>query len=66
VFKKDGYVYLLKEPMKGKHGKQYTGPYKNIEALENNNIKIAISDRKVRVVHSDKLKICKTQPTERP
>jgi len=66
VFKKDDYIYLLKQPTKGKLDKQYAGPYKIIETLENNNIRIAISDRKVKVVHSDKLKICKTRPTERP
>jgi len=42
VFKEDDYVYLLKEPMKGKCDKQYTGTYKIIETLENNNIKIVI------------------------
>jgi len=65
VFKKDDYVYLLKQPTKGKLDKQYTGPYKIIETLENNNVKIAISDRKVKVVQSDKLKICKTKSTKR-
>jgi len=63
VFKKDDYVYLLKQPTKGKLDKQYTGPYKIIETLENNNIKIAISDGKVKVVHRDKLKIYKIRPS---
>jgi len=31
VFKKDDYVYLLKQPTKGKLDKQYTEPYKIIE-----------------------------------
>jgi len=70
VFKKDMYVYLLKELMKGKFDKYYTGPYKNIETLKSylkfNNIKIGINDKKVKIVQSDKLKICKTRPTEQP
>jgi len=59
MFKKD--VYLLKEPTKGKLDKQYTGPYKIIESLKNNNIKIAISDRRVRILDSDKLNIYRTR-----
>jgi len=30
----------------------------------NNNIKLAISDKWTRIMHSNKLKICKTRPTE--
>jgi len=63
TFKEDHYVYLLKEPSKSKFDKQYTGPYKILEILENN-VKLAISDKRIKIVHSDKLRISKTQSTE--
>jgi len=66
VFSKDDYVYLLKESLKGKFDKQYKGSYKILEILENNNIKLAISDKRIRSVHNEKLKICKTRPTDLP
>ncbi|KAL6440856.1 hypothetical protein ACFW04_003346 [Cataglyphis niger] len=55
-FKIGSSVYLLKEPSKSKLGDQYTGPYRVIEVLKNNNVKIAISRHKTRIVHADKLK----------
>jgi len=66
VFNKDDYVYFLKETLKGKFDEQYKGPYKILETLGNNNVKLAISDKWTRIVHSDKLKICRTRPTEPP
>jgi len=59
VFNKDDYVYLLKEPLKIKLNLQYKGSYKVLEILESNNVKLAISDKRTRIVHSDKLKICR-------
>jgi len=64
IFNKDDYVYLLKEPLKGKFDEQYKGPYKILEILGNNNVKLAISDKRTRIVYSDKLKVCRTRPTE--
>jgi len=61
---KDDYAYLLKEPSKGIFDEQYRGPYKILETLGNNNVKLAISNKRTRIVHSDKLKICKAQPAE--
>ncbi|KAL6416698.1 hypothetical protein ACFW04_013222 [Cataglyphis niger] len=55
-FKVGTNVYLLREPTKGKLGDQYIGPYKITEILGNNNVKIAISRHKTRIVHADKLK----------
>lgn len=55
-FKLGDGVYLLKEPNKEKRGDQYTGPYKIIKLLKNNNVKIAISNYKTRTAHEDKLK----------
>jgi len=52
-------VYLLKEPLKSKLNEQYKGPYKILEILESNNVKLAISDKRTRIVHSDKLKVCR-------
>jgi len=43
TFKDDQYVYL-KEPSKSKFDEQYTGPYKVLEILQNNNVKLAISN----------------------
>jgi len=63
VFNKDGYVYLL-EPLKSKFDEQYKRPYKILEILGNNNVKLTISDKRTRIVHNDKLKVCRTQPTE--
>lgn len=54
-FKIGDQVYLLKEPTH-KLGDQYTGPYKIIEILRSNNVRIKINDRVTKVVHEDKLK----------
>lgn len=55
------YVFLLKEPQKGKFAIQYTGPHQIIELLPNNNVKILI-DNRPRIVHADKLKIAHIDP----
>jgi hypothetical protein len=60
-FKVGDYVYLLKEPRKGKLCDQYIGPYRIIQTLKNNNVKLAISNNKIRIVHKDKLKIAAHQ-----
>jgi transposase InsO family protein len=54
-------VFLLKEPFKGKFATQYSGPYRVVEELPNNNVKILINDRP-RVVHTDKLKLSHIEP----
>jgi len=66
-FKVGDEAYLLKEPTH-KLGDQYTGPYRIIEVLRNNNVRIKISNRLARTVHTDKLKPCPTrdQPFEDP
>jgi len=38
AFSKDDYIYLLKEPSKGKFDEQHKGPYKILETLGNNNV----------------------------
>ena len=63
-FKINDEVYLIKEPNKGKLGDQYIGPFKIIEILSNNNVRIRISYKKTRIVHTDKLKIKKTRPVD--
>jgi len=45
------YVYLLKEPLRGKFDEQYKSPYKILEILGNNNKKLAISNKRTRIVH---------------
>jgi len=55
-FKIGDYVYLLKEPNKGKLADQYVGPYKILELSKNHNAKIEISRDKTRTVHTNKLK----------
>jgi len=54
-FRKGDLVYLLKEPTT-KLGNQYTGPYKILEVLGNRNVKLEISAKSSRTVHTDKLK----------
>lgn len=60
-FKPGDYVFLLKEPQKGKFSDQYTGPYKVIEILPLNNVKILFQNRP-RIVHMDKLKLSHIDP----
>jgi len=60
-FQPGDYVYLLKEPQKGKFSDQYTGPYKILEILPLNNIKILFQNRP-RVVHADKVKLAHVDP----
>jgi len=53
AFNKHDYVYLLKEPLKGKFDEQCKRPYKILEILEilgNNNVKLAISGQKLYIV----------------
>jgi len=66
VFKQNDYVSLLKEPSKSKFDEQYIGSYKILETLDNNNVRLEISDKRTKVVHSDKIRICKARPTVRP
>lgn len=58
TFKINDKVYLLKEPTKGKFDDQYTGSYKIMEILPMSNIRIDFRG-KPRVVHANKLKLCK-------
>lgn len=55
TFRVGSYVFLLKEPQKGKFAIQYSGPHQVIELLPNNNVKILVQN-KPRIVHTDKLK----------
>jgi len=50
-------VYMLKEPTKNKLANQYVGPYKILNILDKNNVKIKISSSKIKIVHTDKLKL---------
>lgn len=56
-FHAGNFVYLLKEPTKGKLDAQYSGPYKILKILPNNNVKLEISRDRQRVVHADKIKL---------
>ncbi|XP_011686344.1 PREDICTED: uncharacterized protein LOC105449050 [Wasmannia auropunctata] len=55
------YVFLLKEPQKGKFSAQYIRPYQIVEVLDNHNVKISINNRN-RTVHTDKLKTAHIDP----
>jgi hypothetical protein len=55
------YVFLLKEPQRGKLSAQYAGPYQILKVLDHNNVKILI-DNQPRTVHTDKLKIAHIDP----
>jgi len=51
-----GEIYLLKEPVKEKLTDQYTGSHEILEILGNNNVKIAVGNDRIRIVHNNKLK----------
>jgi len=53
------FVYLQKEPLKGKLSDQYTGSYEILEILPLNNVKINVKG-KPRVVHQDKVKLSRS------
>ena len=55
-FKVGDTEYMIKEPRKEKLSEQYTGPYKVLEILPNQNVRIQ-SNGGTRVVHINKLKI---------
>jgi len=55
TFKIDDNVYLLREPIH-KLGDQYKGPYKITEIIDRNNVRIGISARSSKIVHTDKLR----------
>lgn len=57
------YVYLLKEPLKNKLDNRYSGPYQIIERLSNHNVKLEISQRRHRIVHTDKIKLAHLSAT---
>jgi len=60
-FQPGDYVFLLKEPKKGKFSDQYTGPYKILNVLPLNNLRILFQNRP-RVVHMDKVKLAHIDP----
>ena len=55
-FKIGDYVFLLNGPKPGKFGNHYSGPYKILEILNQNNIKIQIKN-KSKIVHTNRLRI---------
>jgi len=60
-FKPGDYVFLLKEPRKGKFSDQYTGPHEILDILSLNNVRILFQN-KPRVVHMDKIKLAHIDP----
>jgi len=60
-FEPGDFVFLLKEPQKGKFSDQYTGPYKILDILPLNNVRILFQNRP-RVVHMDKIKLAHIDP----
>ncbi|KAH0944616.1 hypothetical protein HN011_003832 [Eciton burchellii] len=62
AFKQNDYVSLLKEPSKSKFDEQYIGPFQILETLDNNNVRLEISDKRTKIVHGDKIRICKARP----
>lgn len=55
-FDEGDYVYLIKEPRKGKLGDQYSGPYLIVEKLAKRNVKLEIRKNRYKIVHEDKVK----------
>lgn len=54
--KEGDFVFLLKESIRRKFWDQYTGPYKVLKILPNNNIKILYRNT-TRIAHINKLKV---------
>ena len=51
-----GEQVLVLKPKRNKFSDEYDGPYTIIEILKNNNVKIAMSPRRNKVVHQDRIK----------
>jgi len=60
-FEPGAYVFLLKEPQKVKFSDQYTEPYKILDILLFNNVRILFQNRP-RVVHMDKIILAHIDP----
>ena len=57
-----GEQVLVLKPKRDKFSDEYDGPYTIIEILKNNNVKIAVSPRRTKVVHQDRIKRAYTPP----
>ena len=55
-YKVGDFVYLLKMIKKHKFDDEYTGPYKIVEVLDNNNIRILITQNKTKITHINRTK----------
>jgi len=47
IFNKDNYVYLLKQPQKGKLDNQYVGPFAILDKIGNHNVKLSIGKKRI-------------------
>lgn len=60
-FEQGQWVFLLKEPRKGKFADQYTGPHRITKVISPTNVELLIKD-KPRLVHVNKLKVAQVDP----
>ena len=60
-FKIGSFVFLQSGPKPGKFECHYKGPYKVLQVLKKNNVKIKIK-KKNKIVHSDRLRISRIIP----
>lgn len=65
TFSAGDFVYLLKEPLKGKLQDQYTGLHLIEEVIPPRNVRLFIQG-KSRIVHMDKLKLAHGIDMEEP
>jgi hypothetical protein len=59
-------VWLASGPKPHKFDDQYSGPYLVLETWDNGNVKIQISERRSKIVHSNRLRISHVQPADIP
>ena len=55
TYKIGDWIWLLK-PRREKLEPQYSGPYQVIEILKNNNMKIAINSKQIKIIHMNRVK----------
>lgn len=65
-FRIDDHVYLLHEPRTSKFDPQWNGPYKITRLFDDLNAEIAINQSRMKIVHTNKLKLAHIRPEPLP
>ena len=61
-FKIGSFVFLQSGPKPGKLENHYSGPFKVIQVLKKNNVKILVKKNRSKIVHSNRLKLSHIKP----